>query len=151
MSEMFEEIFASGGSGIVRLCVCGTTHFSVESSDRSCYEEDEFEELEEKSKEFPSKFVAQPFCIGTMIINGNEIVIGCRCGVARRYEDFLINDGHRIATYLNKRAEKLKAEAESITIPYGTCQMCGKNPAKKGGATNMCQSCIDRLEAEADV
>ena len=50
MSELFEEIFASGGSGIVRECACGRIHYSIESSDRNCYEEGEFEELEQKSK-----------------------------------------------------------------------------------------------------
>lgn len=114
-SKLFEEVFDSSCGGCVRMCECGITYF--DTSNLYGWEEGELKELKKKAKEHPDKYIAIADCaVGTMEINGREIVIGCTCDLARRYEKFIISHARQLAEYLNRRADALKKAADSMRV-----------------------------------
>lgn len=113
-SELFIEVFDSRCGGCVRTCECGITHF--DSFNIYDWEDGELEDLQKKAKETPKKYFEHDCAIGTIGINGIEIVYGCTCDLAKKYETFLISHGALIAEYLNKRAKMLREHADKITV-----------------------------------
>ncbi len=107
-SGIFEEVFDSHCGGIVRTCACGITYFN--GNEPHFFDEGEFEEYQANAKKEPEKWVEWDQSIGTMEINGNEIVYGCSCDRAERYEKFILSHRHQIADYLNKYIEGLKKD-----------------------------------------
>jgi len=116
-SERFERIFSSGSGGIVRTCACGITTFSTQRCDKGCYEPGELADLESKADTYPDKFKGVDYTVSTMMINGNEVVDGCTCDIARQYEDFIIHSARQIAAYLNEFAKELRKRADDIEVP----------------------------------
>jgi len=108
-SKIFEEVFDSHVGGCVRTCVCGKIYYDTYND--WDWEFGELERLEKNPNTFPVEY-----SVGTISINNEEIVIGCDCGRAKKYEDFIIQHAKQIATYLNKRADFLKEEADSIRV-----------------------------------
>ena len=108
-SEIFEEVFDSHVGGCVRTCSCGKIYY--DGCNDWDWDDGELEALEKNSKAIPLDH-----SVGTMSINEEEIVYGCDCGRAKKYEDFILSHAKQIATYLNRRAEALKEEAESIKV-----------------------------------
>jgi Zn-finger nucleic acid-binding protein len=80
------------------------------------WEEGELEKLLENEKGHPDRYRTMDHSVGTMKINGKEIVTGCGCDHARAYEAFLIDDAERIAEYLNRRGQELREQADKITV-----------------------------------
>ena len=113
-SKLFGDVFDSRGGGQIRVCACGITYFSLDEPQN--WEEGELEELKEKEKISPDKYVSFDGTVWTLNVGGEEIVWGCSCDTASKYEQFLTTDGPRIAEYLNKRAEALRQHADSITV-----------------------------------
>lgn len=113
-SELFENIFRSHCGGIVRTCDCGRTHYN--EADASFFDEGELGDLIEKTKEQPDKYFATDYTITTMEIGHSEIVCGCVCAIAEKWEDFLIEQSQQIAQYLNSRAKMLREEASTIEV-----------------------------------
>lgn len=113
-SELFVEIFSDRVWGIIRTCDCGRTHYDVEND---CdYDDGELEQLEEETETAPAGlYVPRSGSVGTLNIDG-KTVIGCPCGRAKRYEDFIIDNQAGIAEYLNRRAEMLREEADSVEV-----------------------------------
>lgn len=114
MSELFNDVFDSGCGGCIRTCECGIVHF--DSYNNWDWEEDELKTLQRNAKEEPKLFIEHDHAIGTISIGGVEIVQGCPCNLAQNYENSIIEDGVRIAEFLNKRAEMLKAHANLIEV-----------------------------------
>ncbi|HEA66888.1 hypothetical protein LCGC14_2307170 [marine sediment metagenome] len=115
-SELFERVFDSGYGGIVRVCDCGITHFSDQDCDINCYDEGELEKFQENQKKAPNSFLGWDRSIGTMEIGGMEIVWGCSCDIARKYEDFILSHARQLAEYLNETAKMLKEKSDSIKV-----------------------------------
>lgn len=113
-SELFDKVFDSRYGGCVRTCECGITYF--DSYNEWNWEDSELEKLQQKAKDDPKHYVEQNCAIGTMGIGGIEIVYGCTCDLAKRYEDFILVHAEKIAEYLNKRAVMLREKADSIEV-----------------------------------
>lgn len=113
-SELFERVFSSHCSGIVRDCCCGRTYFN--SSEDYCFEDGELECLLEQSKKDPEKYIEVDYSIGTMEIDGKEIVIGCKCDIAKKYENFILNHAQLLAKYLNEYAKQLEEKAQKVKV-----------------------------------
>ena len=113
-SEMFIAAFHSRSGGIVRTCTCGITYFDYSSP--NYYDEGELEELKKNQAANPEKYIAEYGSISTMTTNNLEYVIDCKCGMARKYEDFIIRDSRKIVDYLNARSKMLMEEAKSLQI-----------------------------------
>ena len=116
-SELFEDIFHSGTSGCVRTCHCGRTYFNWEDTTVD-WEDGELEELQEKAEENPDMFIGVDYSVPTLSISidGHEIVMGCKCDSADKYENFINQYDKQIARYLNKKAEDLKSKADDIKV-----------------------------------
>ena len=115
-SELFGDVFHSHCGGIVRTCDCGRTHYNA--ADSSFFDEGELEDLVEKTKIYPDKYFATDYTITTMEIGSSEIVCGCVCNLAQRWEAVLIEQGQQIAQYLNSRAKALKEESSAIEVSF---------------------------------
>jgi len=114
-SELFESVFDSHMGGIVRTCVCGITTYSY--LDRSCFEWGELEKLEAKHLTDPEHYRPVDHTVGTMMINGEEIVVGCPCDRARKWEAFIRGEAKRLAVYLRRYAEQLRKMADGVDVP----------------------------------
>jgi hypothetical protein len=113
-SEIFEDAFSSHGSGCVRDCVCGRTHFDTYNT--YDWEDGELEDLEKKAKENPDKYIEHDHSIGMLIVDGQEFVFECPCNGAAKYERFILRHERQIADYLNKRADELTKHATEIHV-----------------------------------
>lgn len=113
-TELFGKVFHSGTGGLVRDCSCGRVHFHDDETED--FDEGELEQLREKAKEQPDKYIPQGWTIETMEISGCDIVFGCTCDTARKYERFIVNHDTQLAKYLNARARELKDHAAAIEV-----------------------------------
>ena len=113
-SELFSEIFSSGCGGCLRTCDCGITYF--DGYNNWDWEVNELENLRQKAKDDPRQYIEQDHSVSTMEIGGAQIVHGCSCGQAQRYETFILNHAVQLADYLNKRASMLKEKAKLIKV-----------------------------------
>jgi hypothetical protein len=117
-SELFAEVFSSHSGGIVRTCACGITTFNY--MDRSYFDEGELEELEAKQKADPAHYHAIDHTVTTMMIGYDEIVHGCTCDKARRYEAFILGNARCLAEYLRRYAEELRKHAAQVDVPLNS-------------------------------
>lgn len=113
-SELFEDIFDSRSGCLIETCTCGITWFN--KHDYNFYDKGEFEKLLEQEIKNPNKFIGVDHSVGTILINGTQIVIGCKCDNAYKWEQFIIKHDEQIAEYLNKRAKLLREKAKSIEV-----------------------------------
>lgn len=113
-SELFEKVFDSDCGGCVRMCMCGITHFDTYNDND--WEEGELEDLMVKEANDPAIFMGHDRAIGTMEVDGKDIVYGCTCDSARRYENFITQHAGQIATYLNGRAALMREKANEIEV-----------------------------------
>lgn len=114
-SEIFKNVFDSGCGGCLRTCDCGITYFDGYHNGWS-WEEGELEDLRQKAIDNPEKYIEVDCTPGTMEIDGREIVFGCTCETAARYESFIDNHSHQLAKYLNMKADELREEANLIEV-----------------------------------
>lgn len=113
-SEIFFDSFDSQCSGCVRVCECGITHF--DEYNIPDWEDGELEKMQQKARNDPKHYVGHDCAVSTTEINGIEIVYGCTCDLARKYESFILNYAKQIAGYLNRRAVLLREEAQEIEV-----------------------------------
>lgn len=113
-SELFSDVFNSKCGGCLRTCECGITYFDTYNV--WDWEDGELEDLQQKAKEDPEHYTGIDCAVGTMSIGGIEIVYGCSCDLAQKYEDFILNHAEQIAEYLNKRSEALSEQAKAIKV-----------------------------------
>jgi hypothetical protein len=108
-SQTFERAFDTGCAGCVRVCACGKTHYDTEND--WDWEEGEYESLESDPNAVP-----HDCAVGTMNIDGQEIVLGCDCDLAAKYEKFIVAHARQISEYLNARAKLLRDEADETNV-----------------------------------
>lgn len=113
-SELFSEVFSSGYAGCIRTCDCGITYFDGYNS--WDWEVGELEKLRQKAKDDPHHYIEQDHSVSTIAIGETQIVHGCACDLAKRYETFILKHAVKLAKYLNKRAKMLREKAEQIEI-----------------------------------
>lgn len=111
-SDIFEQVFDARIGSNCRTCVCGRTYFN--SHDIGCFDGDELEELEKKTLDDPDMYIAVDYTIGTMDIGGVDIVIGCSCDTAAKYERFILTHAKRLKEYLRLQAIALRKKADEI-------------------------------------
>jgi len=112
-SELFDRVFNSGSVGSRRVCACGRTHFDS-SPGNWHWEPGELEELERLAVAEPGAHVNRDDMVRTLTLLDAEIVQGCPCDTAYRYERMLLDDAPRIAEYLREHAQKLRERADSM-------------------------------------
>lgn len=117
-SDLFFSVFRSGSGGCLRTCSCGRVHFDGSSENEWTWGDGgkELATLRMKATAEPDRYYEQDGAITTMNPNGEEIVYGCTCGRARKYEEFLQDEAERIADYLNGRVAELEAEASKMRV-----------------------------------
>jgi hypothetical protein len=103
VSQSFERAFSSGSGGCVRDCDCGRTNYDYANS--WDWDDGELEALIENAKAEPDRYIGHDHSVSTMDVSGKEIVMGCPCNSARRFEDWIILHAAQIAEYLNSRAD----------------------------------------------
>jgi hypothetical protein len=111
-SAEFSEAFDSHVGGCRRECECGRTHFDGYNQGIT-WEEGELEKLRELAATQPDKYIESDGSVGTMEINGVEIVWGCSCDLARKYEAFLVSHARQITAFLRGRSKRLREESEA--------------------------------------
>lgn len=116
-SELFERVFDSGCCGNTRTCQCGVIHF--DSYNNCDWGKGELEQLQEAAAVRPGLYVEHDCAVGTMSINGTEIVYGCTCKLAARWEQFIKIHASQLARYLNGLAQELRKTADNIAIEEG--------------------------------
>ena len=115
-SELFLKVFDGGTSGSVRDCVCGRTHFDNSDYNGWSWEEGELEKFQKLAVLHPNKYIPVDGAVGTMTIMDNEIVFGCPCNSALKFEEFINQHAKQIAEYLNAKAKELKKHALEIEV-----------------------------------
>lgn len=115
-SNIFIEAFDSRGAGCERTCACGKVYFDGINESQWDWAEGELETLRCYAKLHPDEYFEVDGAIGTLVIDGKSIVIGCSCDLAERYERFIVQNSEKLAKYLNKRVEELKSEAERTAV-----------------------------------
>lgn len=109
MSEEFETAFADDTCGVVRTCKCGRTHFN--DIDTQLYDDKkELEDLREKAKTFPDKYIPRDGDIYDINVFGNFFVFRCPCGGLEKAEAAIWNSRYAVLDYF--RRMKLKKEQE---------------------------------------
>lgn len=111
VSEEFWDAICHAGSNVTNCELCGRVHFVDDKL--SDYERGELEKLYADNKANPDRTIFHPNddAVFWGIIDGRRAVYDCPCGLARKYEDFIIDNRRQIMSYLVKRAESLEREA----------------------------------------
>ena len=117
-SDLFADVFDSGCGGTVRTCACGRTFYNY--MDAGCFDPGELEDLEARNKVDPDKVCAVDHTVGTIEIAGQQIVHGCSCDTALKYEHFILSHAGRLATYLRRHAANLRTEAFEVDLSEET-------------------------------
>lgn len=121
-SNLFAKIFNSGGGGCIRTCACNRIHFDGSEYGGWDWEEGELEELQENSKKNPDRYIEHGETVWTLDLGGLEVVYGCHCEIAEKYERFIIEASEEIAEYLNRKADLDIKAAEKIKVKkYELC------------------------------
>ena len=89
---------------------CDRVHYSTEEPEN--YEKGELEELEEKSKENPDKYIEHSEGVSLGILNGKQAVYGCPCNEVSKYENLFWNSRYLISEYFSIRTKKELDEAK---------------------------------------
>ncbi len=113
-SDIFAEVFDSHSSGIVRTCHCGRTFF--DQTDECGWEEGELEDLLEKSARYPNQYIPIDNTVWCMKIDNIEIVYGCECETAKKYENFIRNNAKKLSEYLRSYAKALREKADMVDV-----------------------------------
>ena len=112
VSEEFWDAVIHAGSNVIDCGLCGRTHFVEDSM--SSYEEGELEKLHALSEENPDRtiFHANADSVSWGSIDGKQVVYGCPCNGAAKYETLFWESRRIISQYFSARAEKMKKLAD---------------------------------------
>lgn len=114
VSKIFHDIFDSGSGGCFYECNCGRVHF--DTYNHWDWEDGELEDLIDRSKLNPDKYIAQETAIGFYSVGGMDLVKDCPCNGAVNMESLLLLSSSGIADYLNAISRSLLKEAEDIRV-----------------------------------
>lgn len=113
-SEEFWDAVISAGSIVISCEFCDRVHFVSEGA----YDEGELEELREKAKKNPNKYIENGITdsIRWGHIDGKQAVYDCPCNGAKRFEDLIWHHRDMIVQYLTTRMEdRLKRAKDEVT------------------------------------
>lgn len=123
-SEHMVVAFAVGGTAVMDCDFCGRTHFANDETAVAVHGAEDLERLLQKQREHPDKFFSVNHdSVRYCDVGGQHWVDGCPCNAITRYENFLWNYRHEIASYLKARAE---AEFNSAKFAHA---LVGELPA----------------------
>ena len=107
-SEEFWEALIHSGSNVINCEGCDRTHF-VDNPGYD-YEEGELKKLYADSKKNPDKVVfhGDSDSVSWGVIDGKQLVYGCPCDTALKYESLIWENRHLIANYIIARAKKIE-------------------------------------------
>lgn len=111
-SDEFMRAICGHGALCSILCEhCGRTHFVGDG--HGDYEDGELEDLRTNAQRNPGEYIEHNDydSIDWGYINGKQIVWGCPCNSARRFEQWIWSHRYAIAKYLRLRAEQAGMEA----------------------------------------
>ena len=110
VSEIFMDAFSDGGGSIVLTCVCGRTHFDIYNTHD--YDEGEFAELQKKQTKEPDKYISSDGSVSYYNVDGLNIVYGCPCATAVKYEKFIRDYRWQIVKFLKALSEELLEDSK---------------------------------------
>ena len=117
-TALFAEVFSSHCCGCIRTCHCGITHF--DTTNTWDWGDGELVEMLAKAKAAPAKYVESDGAVRCIEIAGIEIVEGCTCDTAAKYERFILAHAELLSEYLRKHAKELREHADKIDVPPET-------------------------------
>jgi hypothetical protein len=109
-SEDFMRSITNSGTICILCEFCNRTHFVSEGD----FDRGELEKLERYAKEKPDRYI-EHFDVDTIswgYLDGKQIVWGCACNSARRYESWIWSHRYAIADYFQLRAKDLQYQAK---------------------------------------
>jgi hypothetical protein len=110
-SEEFLEAFSEGSSGVIVECdFCGRVYFATD--DFGDFEEGELEELREKAKKEPDKYIEVDYFTSRVAVAGKTYAWKCKCNMVRRYEDWIWSNRRQIVRFLKAKTERRFKAAE---------------------------------------
>lgn len=90
---------------------CGREYFAVDG--HYDWEEDELEELMKLADEEPDKYIPVDYdSVESVYINGQHLVIGCKCGAIERIENGVWTNRRWILRYLQSMLMKKREEID---------------------------------------
>lgn len=109
-SEVFKRLLHRVGHLVADCSLCGRVHFAT--LEEGVYSEGELEELREKAKKDPEKYIEDPSydTIAAGHLNNEEVVIDCPCNLLRKHEDFIWNNRELIVGYIKNRVQTMKEQ-----------------------------------------
>lgn len=112
-SEEFWDAITNTGTNYAECGFCHRIHFIV-SEKGFDWKEGELEELLEKSKKNPEKYIPdyEHDSISLGDLDGRQAVYNCPCNSVSRYEQFISEHKHIISEYFSLKAEKQKQIVE---------------------------------------
>lgn len=114
-SELFDKVFDSHSGGCYRECACGRIHFDT-SDNGWDWGVGELEEFIRKHKVNPEKYIDHDGTVCCITFGGVEVVYGCVCDIADKWERLIISEENRLAEYLRGKAKAKREEADRIDI-----------------------------------
>lgn len=110
-SDNFQIAFTQGGSYCSASCeYCDRTYF-CDRSVAGDYNEGEYEQLCEKAKAEPDKYIEVSYAVDYGHFD-KQYIVGCKCNTLRRYENFLIANRERILHYFKRVLEQKQTEVK---------------------------------------
>jgi hypothetical protein len=108
MTDYFIDSICHSGSLVTDCDFCGRVHFATYGNEEF-FDEGELEELYEKQKQNPEKYIEHYDCsnVSWGNLDGKQVVYDCPCDEEKlsKYEDFIWKHRFIIAKYLKSRSE----------------------------------------------
>lgn len=111
-TDEFMRAVCNGGSPVTQCELCGRLNFVGHARPEDDYPESEVQDYIAKAEDFPDKYHAHDDSdyISHGAFDGKELVWGCPCNLASRYEQFLWAHRHVIADYFQNVAARLQGQ-----------------------------------------
>ncbi len=108
-SKEFMRAVVDESSIVIDCEFCDRTHFIGDGAD---YDEGEFENLIKKSELEPEKYIFHNLSsISWGRLGGKQVVEGCPCNEASKYEQLFWDSRYVIADYFSSKSKKLQGQA----------------------------------------
>lgn len=112
-SELFCGLVFDGGTPAATCELCDREHYNLNGE---YMDEGELKSFERKYKRDPQKYVPHDGQVHIGEIGGKQVVYGCECGRLKNYEDFIWSHRRMITSYIQKRAESERKEAQETEL-----------------------------------
>ena len=114
VSEIFMKAFRDMVGSCVLTCVCGRTHFDTYNTQD--YDKGEYKKLLEKQAKNQERYISHDGSVSYYIVNDLSIVCGCPCERGLKYENFMREDRHKIAKFLNLLSDELAKDSNETKV-----------------------------------